>query len=252
MRPVKYPLLVGAIAGTATLAACSSPPAPPISFPSTPSQSVSSVDPATAGPTSPAASGSGVHHITLTQDDGNGVSYRIDMDVTLGTPALDSADANPGTTDISIPMTLDSGTLTNTSSGGLEDSPDGMPEAFYIGPSLPARSFTCTVSQSDGQWPKVENLAPYAGCGVMGDILVENSDADSNASGILPAGQSEPLDLLTGAGMFSNPNVNVPTPDAQKVAAELASGDVCLVITGFNTGSEGSIEGKPLEAGACG
>ena len=64
-------------------------------------------------------------------------------------PALPAAD--PGTTDIVLPITLQDGTLTNTTPGGHEMSTDvdnisGL--SLFAGPALPKHSYTCAKAKT--------------------------------------------------------------------------------------------------------
>jgi hypothetical protein len=203
-----------------------------------------------SSPASPAQADGSVHHITFTHATDDGYSYRVDVTVVLGTPTIDPTQADPGTTDIVLPITLQDGTLTNTTPGGhemstQEDNIAGL--SLFAGPSLPENSYTCAKAKTSLAFIQIVDLRPYGGCGREVDNLVPQGQ-DPSLPVEVGAGQSIPLSLLQ-EDSEARPNavtVNVPEADATRIAADFGSAKVCVVL--------GTLEGETYTytAGTCG
>jgi hypothetical protein len=68
--------------------------------------------------------------VTFSRTTEDGYSYRVNVNVALGKPTIDPTQADPDTTDIVLPITLEDGTLTNTTPGGHDMSTD-VTETVY-------------------------------------------------------------------------------------------------------------------------
>jgi hypothetical protein len=247
------------VAGTTGLAACSS----------SAGSAASLLDPSTSSAASPTAAGSGtalpaggpsaadpgssgesVHHVTFSRTTEDGYSYHVDVSVALGKPTIDPTQADPGTTDIVLPITLEGGTLTNTTPGGHDMSTDvdnisGL--SLFVGPSLPESSYTCAIAKTSLAFIQITDVTPYGGCGREVDNLIPQG-SDPMTSVQVAAGQSIPLSLLQ-EDSEQRPGavtVNVPEADAAKIAADFGSAQVCVLL--------GTYEGVTVtySAGTCG
>jgi hypothetical protein len=236
------------------IAACSSPPggvASPVApvAPVAPASPASPADPPQAASSAAAgvaaasaastteASGGTVHQVTLNRTTDDGYSYRISVSVELGTPYQDPTEADPGTTDIVLPISLLNGTLTNTTPGGhdLPTSVDNITGlSLFIGPALPKTSSTCGLVTTSMAFIDIVDLSPYAGCGRMVDNLQPSDDTGEGASPVdIPSGQSLPLTLEEG-DLENRPGdvtVNVPQASADKITADFASAEVCVLLS---------------------
>jgi len=248
-----------AVASTAALAACSSfpgnavsPPDPGMSSAITPvaADSGTELPPVSATATAPGSEGAGLHHVTFARTTDDGYSYRVEVNVALGKPTIDPTQADPGTTDIVLPITLESGTLTNTTPGGHdmstdEDNISGL--SLFVGPSLPESSYTCTIAKTSLAFIQITDITPYGGCGREVDNLIPQG-ADPMTTVDIAAGQSIPLSLLQGDSE-NRPDavtVNVPEADADKIADDFGSAEVCVLL--------GTVSGVSVTytAGTCG
>lgn len=248
---------LAAAAGTVTLTACGSSPqgvsgagaAPPSAAAGAASGAALSQD-SPGSPGSSAGAGGNVHHVTFTHKTDDGYSYRVDVTVVLGQPTIDPTQADPGTTDIVLPITLRDGTLTNTTPGGHEmstdaDNIDGL--SLFAGPALPKNSYTCAKAKTSLAFIEIADLTPYGGCGREVDNLVPQGQDPSIPIEIGP-GQSVPLTLLQedSEARPGAVTVNVPEADAARIAAGFGSAEVCVVL--------GTLEGETYTytAGTCG
>jgi hypothetical protein len=203
------------------------------------------------------------HSVTLKRTTPDGYSYTVHVSVALGQPTLDTADAAPCTTDVVVPLTLLSGTLTNTTAGGHDmttelDYIDNF--SLSVSPALPASSYTCTAGRYvRSTFAMVNDLivaSPYAGCARVADYLIPRAYTGLAGPLNIRAGQSIPLTMVDndpigrsysaesprpeGLGAVT---VNVQQADAAKVAADFSSADVCVLL------SDG---GGSRIAGSCG
>ncbi|HEY2284674.1 MAG TPA: hypothetical protein VGH88_02905 [Streptosporangiaceae bacterium] len=245
-----------ATAGTVALAGCGSSAAdtpgagaaPPSA--AAPASGTALAQGSPASPASPAGAGGRVHHITFTHATDDGYSYRVDVDVVLGAPTIDPTQADPGTTDIVLPISLQDGTLTNTTPGGHQmsteaDNISGL--SLFAGPALPKKSYTCVKARTSLAFIQIADLRPYGGCGREVDNLIPQGQDPGLAVEVGP-GQSIPLSLLQ-EDSEARPDavtVNVPEADATRIAADFGSAEVCVVL--------GTLEGETYTytAGTCG
>jgi hypothetical protein len=256
MQARRLAALMAAV-GTVALAACGSSsqgtsgpgtaaPAGPAA--ATPAAAQSPDDSGSQG--SSAAAGGSVHRITFIRTTDDGYSYRVQVDVVLGTPTIDPTQADPGTTDIVLPITLQDGTLTNTTAGGHEmstdvDDIDGL--SLFAGPALPKDSYTCAEAKTSLAFIQIVDLTPYGGCGREVDNLVPAGQDPTSPVEIGP-GQSIPLSLLEedSEDRPGAVTVNVPEADAARIAADFGSAEVCVVLGTLD------FETYTYTAGTCG
>jgi hypothetical protein len=224
-----------------------------------PSTEVASPDNAAAAPSSPAgatsspvSAGGKVHQVTLNRTTSDGYSYRISVTVELGTPTQDPTEVSPDQMDIVLPITLLSGTLTNTTPGGhdLSSDIDGITGlSLFIGPALPPASYTCKLVPTSLAFIQFVSVSPYDGCGRIVDNLQPAGDTGIGAPDIeIPSGQSIPLTVIEGDSEH-RPGavaVNVPEPDADKIAADFAAAKVCILLS-----PSGGMDEDDYSAGSC-
>lgn len=244
-----------ATAGTVALAACGSAAQdtgtpPSATAPAGTASGTALAQDNSASPGSSAGTGGNVHHITFTHATDDGYSYRVDVDVVLGTPTIDPTQADPGTTDIVLPITLKDGTLTNTTPGGHEMSTDvdniaGL--SLFAGPALPKHSYTCAKAKTSLAYIQIVDLRPYGGCGREVDNLVPQGSDPSVPVEVGP-GQTIPLSLLQedSEARPGAVTVNVPEAAATRIAADFDSAEVCVVLGTLD------FETYTFTAGTCG
>jgi hypothetical protein len=247
MRMKRLAALLAAASAVGT-AACASP-----------SAGVASPDNPAAAPSSPASAANSpesvdgtIHQVTLNRTTGDSYSYQISVKVELGTPTQDPTEVSPGQMDIVLPITLLSGTLTNTTPGGhdLSSDIDGITGlSLFIGPALPPTSYTCKLVPTSLAFIQFVSVSPYDGCGRIVDNLQPAGDTGIGAPGIeIPSGQSVPLTLVEGDSEH-RPGavaVNVPEPDADKIAADFAAAKVCILLS-----PSGGMDEDDYSAGSC-
>jgi hypothetical protein len=193
-----------------------------------------------------------VHEVTLNRTTADGYSYRISVAVELGTPYQDPTEADPGTTDVVVPISLLSGTLTNITPGGhdLPTSVDNITGlSLLIGPALAAKSYTCGLVPTSMAFIDIVDLSPYAGCGRMVDNLQPSGDTGEGAAVVeIPSGQSLPLTLEEGdpENRPGDVTVNVPQANADKVTADFAAGKVCVLLS-----PSSGLNADDYTAGSC-